>query len=365
MTSAGVETALLGFTHALRAAGVPVTPDRARTYLEAVAGLDAGDPSLVRAAGRATLCGCPEDLTRHDRVFEAWFAPEAEPLTPRPRPATVESAVAPRLTGESSGGDDDQEEQAVSASEAEVLRHRDVAALSPAERARMDALIGELRPRMPVRRTSRRTAWRRGEIDLHRTLRLWLRHHGEPLGVRHRRRGTRSRQVVLLIDVSASMRPYADALLRVAHRLVRTPGGRVEVFTLGTRLTRVTTPLRAADPQRALDAAGRQVPDWAGGTRLGETLHAFLTRWGAYARGAVVVVLSDGWERGDVSDLAEQAGRLGRLAHRVVWVNPHRGKDGYEPVQRGIVAVLPHVDELIAGHSVAAFAELLEVVGRA
>jgi len=364
MSTTSVESALLGFTHALRAAGVPVTPDRARTYLQAVARLDAGDPALVRAAGRATLCGCREDLVRHDRVFEAWFAPEAEPLTSRRQPTVAEGAVAPLLSGDASG-EEDSEELSVSASEVEVLRQRDVAAMSAAERARMDALIGELRPRLPLRRTSRRAAWRRGEIDLHRTLRLWLRHHGEPVGVRHRRRGTRPRQVVLLIDVSASMRPYADALLRLAHRLVRTPGGRIEVFTLGTRLTRVTGPLRTADPQRALDAAGQQVPDWAGGTRLGETLRAFLTQWGAYARGAVVVVLSDGWERGDVSDLAEQAGRLGRLAHRVVWVNPHRGKDGYEPVQRGIVAVLPHVDDLIAGHSVAAFAELLEVVGRA
>jgi uncharacterized protein with von Willebrand factor type A (vWA) domain len=177
--------------------------------------------------------------------------------------------------------------------------------------------------------------------------------------------------VVLLVDVSASMRPYADALLRLAHVVsTRSAGGgrhRVEVFTLGTRLTRITLPLRVSDPERALVRAGEQVPDWSGGTRLGETMKAFLDRWGArgMARGAVVVVFSDGWERGDAAELGEQMERLHRLAHRVVWVNPHRGKEGYEPVQRGIAAALPFCDDFVAGHSLHAFTEVLDVVGRA
>lgn len=351
---------LLGFTRALRAAGVPVTHDRARTYLDAVARLDAGDARAVRAAGRATLCGSREDLARHDAVFAAWFGGRSLASVRHPTSETGTASLS-----EGSQVADQGEELAVSASEVEVLRQRDVAAMTEAERARLDGLIGTLRPRLPVRRTARRSPWRRGEIDLHRTLRTWLRHHGEPVGVRHRRRGTRPRRVVLLVDVSASMRPYADALLRLAHVLVRRGTGRVEVFTLGTRLTRVTSALRTADPHRALADAGQQVPDWAGGTRLGETLRSFVTRWRSVARGSVVVVLSDGWERGDVTDLADQTARLQRLAHRVVWVNPHRGKEGYEPVQRGIVAVLPYVDDLVAGHSVDAFAEVLEVVGRA
>ena len=165
------------------------------------------------------------------------------------------------------------------------------------------------------------------------------------------------------------MRPYADAILRLAHLLAHSAGRtrRVEVFTLGTRLTRVTPPLRTRDPEHALVRAGEQVPDWSGGTRLGETLKAFLDRWGArgMARGAVVVVFSDGWERGDAVELGEQMARLQRLAHRVVWVNPHRGKDGYEPVQRGIQAALPHCDDFVAGHSLRAFDEVLEVIGRA
>jgi uncharacterized protein with von Willebrand factor type A (vWA) domain len=141
----------------------------------------------------------------------------------------------------------------------------------------------------------------------------------------------------------------------------------VEVFTLGTRLTRVTRPLAQRDPERALVACGTVVPDWSGGTRLAQGLRVFLDRWGrrGMARGAVVVLFSDGWERGAPEVLGEQMRRLAALAHRVVWVNPHRGKAGYQPVQQGIVAALPHVDDFVAGHSMAAFEELVEVVARA
>jgi uncharacterized protein len=169
------------------------------------------------------------------------------------------------------------------------------------------------------------------------------------------------------VDVSGSMEPYADSLLRLGHRMCQAVSGRVEVFTIGTRLTRVTTALRHRDPEEALAVAGRAVPDWSGGTRLGESIHAFTVRWGqrGMSRGAVVVIASDGWERGDVRLLGEQVARLRRLAHAVVWMNPHKGTAGYEPVQGGIAAVLPHVDQLVAGHSLASFAELLQVVARA
>ncbi|MDO9495366.1 MAG: VWA domain-containing protein, partial [Nocardioides sp.] len=172
--------------------------------------------------------------------------------------------------------------------------------------------------------------------------------------------------IVLLIDVSGSMNGYADALLRLAHRMSQGPGV-VETFTVGTRLTHLTRALHNRDAERALVAAGEAVPDWSGGTRLGETLRVFLDRWGrrGLARGAVVVVFSDGWERGDAALLGEQMARLHRIAHRVVWVNPHRGKAGYEPVQQGVLAALPHVDDFVAGHSLATFAEVLEVVARA
>lgn len=155
---------------------------------------------------------------------------------------------------------------------------------------------------------------------------------------------------------------WADATQRAGGR-----AGTVEAFALGTWITRVTKALRLRDAERALVAAGETVPDWSGGTRLGETLKAFLDRWGqrGMARGAVVVVVSDGWERGDAAALGEQMSRLHRLAHRVVWMNPHRGLAGYQPVQQGMAVALPHVDDFVPGHSMAAFADLVEVVARA
>jgi uncharacterized protein len=232
----------------------------------------------------------------------------------------------------------------------------------------MASLFDLLRPRSPGRRTRRRAPWHRGEIDAERTMRRTLQRMGEPAEIAWRRRTTRPRRLVLLIDVSGSMSPYADALLRLAHRFEASiKPGLTEVFTVGTRLTRVTRALRVRDADQAIIAAGRTVPDWSGGTRLGETLQIFLDRWGqrGCARGAVVVVFSDGWERCDPTLLGQQMERLQRLAHRVVWVNPHRGKAGYEPVQQGVVAALPHCDDFVAGHSLATFAELTEVVSRA
>ena len=179
-------------------------------------------------------------------------------------------------------------------------------------------------------------------------------------------------ELVLAVDVSGSMRPYADALLRLAHAVAQAPrqggsSGAVEVFTLGTRLTRVTEALRTRDPERALVRVGEAVPDWSGGTRLGQVLQVFLTREHTryLARGAVVVVVSDGWERGDGAELAVQLSRLHRMSHHLVWANPHRGKEGYRPVQVGIVAALPHVDKFVAGHSLRAFEDLLEVIAHA
>jgi uncharacterized protein with von Willebrand factor type A (vWA) domain len=218
-----------------------------------------------------------------------------------------------------------------------------------------------------MRRSLRYRPSRKGAVDGGRTLREQLRHGGEPAQLRFRDRGRRPRRVVILVDVSGSMGPYADSQIRWAHLVARANPGRTEVFTIGTRLTRVTRAMGSRDAEAALRAAGETVPDWSGGTRLGEVLAAFLDLWGqrGLARQAVVVVMSDGWERGDSGQLAEQMARLHRLAHRVVWINPHQGKDGYQPVQSGIVAALPFVDDFIAGHSIATFEQALEVIGRA
>ncbi|MGN6575234.1 MAG: vWA domain-containing protein [Nocardioides sp.] len=368
---------LLGFSRALRAAGVNVTMDRAQSFLAAVAVVGLDDQRATYWAGRATLCSSPDDLDRYDQVFAAWFATKDETgRRPAPQePPPVTQASLEEHEGAGGDGEDDDPLRAL-ASATEVLRHRDIGEMSPAEKARLALLFDQLRPRAPTRRARRRTTWHRGEIDAERTMRRMLARMGEPAELAWRRRAERPRRLVLLVDVSGSMSPYADALLRLAHRFVVSSdrrgahGGlapRVEVFTIGTRLTRVTRAMRLRDADRAIIAAGETVPDWSGGTRLGETLRIFLDRWGqrGMARGAVVVVFSDGWERGDTGLLKEQMRRLHSLAHRVVWVNPHVGKDGYQPVQQGIVAALAHVDDFVAGHSLATFAELIEVVADA
>ena len=364
---------LLGFSRALRAAGVPVTQDRAQSYLAAVAVLGLDDRRATYWAGRATLCSGPDDLERYDEVFTAWFLTQDTPTgrrRPQDRPPVTQASLDEAGGGGEESADDDQ--LRAMASGAEVLRHRDIADMSGAEKARLAALFETLHPRLPRRPAHRRTRWHRGDVDADRTLRRMLSRVGEPAEIAWRRRSTRPRRVVLLLDVSGSMSPYADALLRLAHRFVVATGtttgtANVEVFTVGTRLTHITRAMRQRDPDRAIVAAGRTVPDWSGGTRLGETLRIFLDRWGqrGLARGAVVVVFSDGWERGDAELLGAQMRRLHALAHRLVWVNPHVGKAGYQPVQQGIVAALPHVDDFLAGHSLATFAELVEVVGRA
>jgi uncharacterized protein with von Willebrand factor type A (vWA) domain len=358
---------LVGFASALRHAGLAVTADRVQMFLRAVAALDVTAAADVYWAGRAALCTGPDDTARYDEVFGAWFSGDL----PRGslRRTQVPTAVQAGLDPETAGADGDRSDDtlSVSASETEVLRHRDVAELSATDRAELVRLFTRLKPRPPVRRGARRRPSHSGEIDPRRTLRAQLRQVGEPARVRYRRRGTRPRRVVMLVDVSGSMRPYADSLLRLAHTLVQAAPRQVEVFTIGTRLTRVTPAMRHRDPERALRLAGDVVPDWSGGTRLGEVLKVFLDRWGqrGTARRAVVVVCSDGWERGDASLLGVQVQRLAGLAHRVVWLNPHRGKPGYQPVQAGIVAVLPYLGDLIAGHSMASFADLLEVVADA
>jgi uncharacterized protein len=373
-TATGAEPlpALVGFTVVLRNAGLAVTTDRVAAFLTALDALDVTDRRQTYWAGRLTLCADPDDVPRYDRAFTDWFEPAPGGRTrfadERPPPPPRLAALDPDADPGGDGDDDrDGERLHARASGAEVLRRRDLAELGPAEREHLRRLIALLRPDPPQRSSRRLHPSRRGAADPGRTLRAALRHHGELRELRRRDRSSRPRKVVLLVDVSGSMEPYADALLRFAHAVVRRAPAAVEAFTLGTRLTRITRELRVRDPERALHAAGRAIPDWSGGTRLGEVLRAFVDRWGARgaARRAVVVVFSDGWERGPTDVLAAQMQRLHRLAHRVVWVNPHAGKDGYSPVQGGIVAALPHLDDLLAGHSLATLEELLEVIRRA
>lgn len=362
-----VERTFLGFAHALRAAGLKVGPDRAQAFLTASATLDVSARSHVYWAGRATLCAGEDDFAVFDRTFDRWFSTEG--LRSGTPPAPAQRSITQADLGDGDGASEAGDDQLVSviASAEESLRHRDVASLSSQERQRVARMFAGLPVVVPTRRSSRRHPHRRGDIDPARTVRDQLRRAGEPGPLRYRRQRSRPRRIVFLIDISGSMEAYADSLIRLAHRVVAATPHTTEVFTLGTRLTRITAPLRIRDPERALQAAGNTVPDWSGGTRLGEALRAFLDRHGqrGLARGAIVVVASDGWERGDPQQLATQVERLQRLAHRVYWSNPHRGKAGYAPVQGGIAAALPHLDGLVAGHSLASFAELLELISDA
>jgi uncharacterized protein len=358
---------VVGFAHALKAAGLPVSADAVEMFTRALRQIDLSDPGQMYWAGRATLCRSPDDIGRYDLVFENWFggmvlAP-APPRGQTPRPARIAALSA---TGAADAGEDAPRLR-VAADDTEILRHRDIAELTAAERAHLAELIAALHPRPPTRAALRLRPSRRGPVDPRRTLRHMLAAGGEPVRPRHHRRATRPRRMVLLLDVSGSMSPYADALLRLAHVVTRSNPAGTEVFSLGTRMTRLSRALRVRDPELALATAGRTVPDWAGGTRLGETLRAFLDRWGrrGLARSAVVVIFSDGWERDEPALLAEQMAQLRRLAHAIFWVNPHAGADGYLPVQSGIAAALPYLDRLLAGHSLATLQELLEEVRRA
>lgn len=365
-----VTASLTGFARALRAAGVAADRARLTTALEALDQLNCANADHVYWATRLALCAEPDDLPRFDALFDMWFR-GARPPSPSTGRPTVPQELRPVATlgADQTGHEtaDDEDVLRTAASEIEILRHRDVGQLTAEERDEVNRLIALLAPRVARRRTLRRSPRGNDRVDVRRTVRQLLKDGGEPGTLRYTGRREKPRRLVLLLDVSGSMAPYADALLRFAHAAVRANPATTEVFTLGTRLTRVTRQLRVRDPGLALAAAGSAIPDWSGGTRLGDALRAFLDLWGqrGTARRAVVVIASDGWERGDASLLGAQMERLARLAHRVVWVNPHRGKHGFAPVTGGMVAALPHLDDLIAGHSLDALRNLVEVIGRA
>jgi uncharacterized protein len=361
---------LVSFGRRLRRAGVPASPDRVQAFIDALDQVGAGDPVDVYWAGRVTLCASLDDVARFDRVFAELFGGRRQDRATDAARRVVR--VGPAATADAAGqGADEADEDAVTmvvhASRQERLRHRDIADLDAQERAELHRLLAAFRLPGESRRTRRYQRAHRGVLDRTATVRGLLHAGGEPARLRHRRHRTRPRDVVLLADVSGSMGVYAEVLLRFAHATVRGHQARTEVFTLGTRLTRVTRALELRDPDLAMRAIGRTVPDWAGGTRLGDTLKQFLDQWGqrGLARGAVVVVLSDGWERGDVAVLGDQVARLHRLAHRVVWANPRAGRDGFTPSAGGMAAALPWCDDLVAGHSLAALEHLARVVAGA
>jgi len=381
---------LIGFGRGLRARGLPVGTGRILTFVRAVAALGMADRASLYWAGRASMVARREDIETYDEAFEDWYRslrstddlrvelnlPVAQPegddepgwgMQPDDLEVRIgQTAAAWRGADDEEPVDPDEESSIrIVASGIEVLRSKSFGDLTDEERAAVAASIRSLRLRAPVERTRRtRPAAKGDRFDLRRTLRRSLRTQGEPFDRAWRARTARRRPLVLILDVSGSMAPYSRALMQFAYAAMAA-GRRVETFVFGTRLTRVTRTLRTKDPDRALREIGRQVEDWEGGTRIGESLKSLLDGWSQRAalRGAVVVFCSDGLERGDPELLRAQMARLRRLAHRVIWVNPLKGSPRYEPLARGMAAALPSVDVFLSGHNLESLEHLAAAIG--
>jgi len=296
------------------------------------------------------------------------FATEA-PENPLAALGEIERAAMPRVgipqMGAAEAFPDEQGDPVPAAySEEELLREKDFALYTDAERALARRLLTRIAARAPQRmsRRTRPTRRRREAHDLRATVRASLRHGGELMERRYREPGLKPRRIVLVCDVSGSMAPYARMLLQYLQASVAARA-RVEAFVFGTRLTRVTRDLEGRDPDRALERAAERVTDWSGGTRIGAALAELNREHGRrIGRGAVVVILSDGWDRGDPDLLAAEMARLRRTAHRLLWLNPLAADPRYEPLTRGMRAALPHVDHLLPGNSIASLESLADLM---
>jgi uncharacterized protein len=369
------ERLVVDFIDRVRREGLAVPPGSTVEYARALGALRSTQTTALYWAGRATLVRRPEDIAAYDRAFASFFG-GADDAPMRRVSVSVELRVDapedPAANDPAADGDDQSptnELRTLRWSATELLRHKDLSQCTAEELAEAHRLMADLRVHAALRRSRRRrrTSRHRGHPDLRRTVARSLRTGGEVVRPATSERGERPRRLVLLLDVSGSMEPYARALARFAHAAVAArKRGQVEVFALGTRVTRISHELATHDPDAALRSAADAVADWAGGTRLGEGLRTFNDRWGVrgLARGAVVVVLSDGWDRGDPTLLGSELARLRRVAYRLVWVNPLKASPGFAPLAQGMAAALPHVDEFVEGHSVASLEALAELVGR-
>jgi uncharacterized protein with von Willebrand factor type A (vWA) domain len=369
---------LVGFGRLLRARGLPVGTGRVLAFCTAVAALQRLDRDSLYLAGRLTMIGRKEDFEEYDKAFRLWFPGAYDqmlvqmsgllPNTPVGR--EIEVLVGDALEEATAGQGDEGEERVtigLVASAGEVLRAKSFEELTELERHEADQAIRNLAVTLPLKRARRYRSARRGRrFDMRRTLRASLRTQGEPFRRAWRDRRSKRRPLVLLLDISGSMAPYSRALLQFGYAAVRA-GQRVEVLCFGTRLTRLTRALRRAEPDAALREVSGRVIDWEGGTRIGASIKELLDRYGqqAWMRGSVVVLCSDGLERGDPALLSAQMARLGRLSHRLVWVNPLKGSPRYQPLARGMAAALPHVDSFLPGHNLQSLEALCTVLALA
>ncbi len=359
---------LVRFGRELRAAGLAVGSGDVITYAAAVAELDPSDLADLYWAGRTTLVTKRDEIAAYDRVFRRFFL-GAEDVVPE---VLRHSAEAPAGTSQAvlvvpatdPASDEQQGEEALlglMASDADALRHKAFAACTPAELAAVRRIMARIRLTPPRRRTRRTAPDRAGAaLDLRRMVRESMRMHGEPAELYWRARQARLRPLILILDVSGSMADYSRNLLQFAYSAKRA-AARVEVFCFGTRLTRVTRELDHRRPDDALAHAARTVFDWEGGTRIGGSLDSFVRQWGrrGLCRGGIVVICSDGLDRGDPAVLAAAMERLSRLSHRIVWMNPHKGTDrAFRPSTLGMMVAAPHVDLLLSGHDLSSLEEL-------
>jgi uncharacterized protein len=368
---------LVGFGRLLRRRGLPVGTGRILTFCRAVAALDRIDRTGIYWAGRVAMVARREDLPAYDAAFAEWFpsgqardvmamiSGQDQRLGVPPELEVLLDRGIPEDSWEPAEGDEDGETPVgVLASGAEVLRAKSFDDLTEDERIQADRVIRALAVHLPTRRSRRYRPSPYGRrFDQRRTLRASLRTQGEPFRRAWRDRRDRARPLVLILDVSGSMSAYSRALMQFGFAAMRA-GRRVEVFCFGTRLTRVTRALVRTEPDEALREVAASVVDWNGGTRIGASLKELLDRWSQHVamRGAVVVLCSDGLERGEPALLAAQVARLSRLSHRLIWVNPLKGSPRYEPLARGMAAALPHVDVFLAGHNLESLESLCGVL---
>ena len=347
---------LTAFARRLRVQGVNVEPHRLRDFVEALAATSHIHTYWI---GRATLIADVSAIPTYDRAFRAHFgvepSGEQDPSLPSRR------ASSAGLVGMPGDGVTEQTSKYVPASQLELLRRKRFEDCDESELAQVAAMITELRWRVPARRTRRRQPGRRGEIDSRRTLEATLRHGGEPVELRRQLRRRRRRRLVLVLDVSRSMEAYSRMMLLFAHSALGVDSD-WEAFCFATRLTRLTPALRSRDPNHALRLVGEVAADLAGGTRIGDSLRTLVAGWGhsRTLRGSVVVICSDGLDRGDPALVGAQMVRLARLAYEIVWLSPLKGLPGYEPLTRGMQAALPHIGELVAADTLAALEELAQ-----
>ena len=357
------------FSQILRGLGIKIPLSRVMSFIEALGWVGLNERDSVYWAGRATLISDPEEIRLYNRAFKVfWERRSPSGVDVELPPISV--SIAMDSDEEAADADLDTDLDAgptiqLRYSSTETLKGKDFAECTENELDELRRLMGNLRFASSLRPSRRRlpAKYQTRHPDMRRTIRSAISMGGEPIHRKFLQKDRRPRRLVLLIDVSGSMEPYARALIRFAHATVvgRT---RVEAFAIGTRLTRITRELSSRDPDAALRSASGAVSDWSGGTRLGETLKEFNELWGlrGMARGAIVVLLSDGWDRGKPELLGEQMQRLHRVSHRQVWVNPLKHTPGYAPLAGGMAAALPHTDDFIEGHSFESLERLAEAL---